>query len=51
VVLSGAATVAQLQSNLAARKLALKLEHWQALNGLVEEPEAYWATRGQLVWN
>jgi aryl-alcohol dehydrogenase-like predicted oxidoreductase len=48
VVLSGAATVAQLQSNLAAVSLDVAPD---LLGGLVEEPETYWEKRGKLPWN
>ena len=51
VVLSGAATVEQLESNLAARELAWDDELEERLAGLVEEPAAYWATRAELPWN
>jgi aryl-alcohol dehydrogenase-like predicted oxidoreductase len=51
LVLSGAATVGQLRSNLAARELAWDDELERALAGLVEEPDAYWATRSGLPWN
>jgi aryl-alcohol dehydrogenase-like predicted oxidoreductase len=51
VVLSGAATVAQLESNLAARELAWNDALEERLGGLVEEPAAYWATRAELPWN
>ena len=50
VVLSGAATVAQLVSNLAARELAWDDELEERMAGLVEEPAAYWATRAELPW-
>jgi aryl-alcohol dehydrogenase-like predicted oxidoreductase len=50
VVLSGAATVAQLQSNLSALELAWDDELEQRLSGLVREPAAYWAERAQLPW-
>jgi aryl-alcohol dehydrogenase-like predicted oxidoreductase len=46
VALSGAATVAQLESNLAG--LAVEAER---LDGLVEDPETYWEKRGELPWN
>lgn len=47
VVLSGAATVDQLRSNLKARELApVKLE----LSELVVPPAAYWAQRSRLPW-
>ena len=51
IVLSGAATVAQLHSNLAARELVWDDELERRLRALVEEPEAYWATRSELPWN
>jgi aryl-alcohol dehydrogenase-like predicted oxidoreductase len=50
VVLSGAATVAQLESNLAALDLAWDEKLEQRLAGLVEEPAAYWAARAELPW-
>ena len=51
VVLSGAATVEQLQSNLAATKLALDDEDDAELDALAEEVSAYWETRSALPWN
>ena len=51
VVLSGAATVAQLESNLMARELAWRDELEQRLAGLAEDPDAYWETRAALPWN
>ena len=51
VVLSGAATVAQLRSNLTALVLAWDDELEQRLSGLVEEPAAYWEARAGLPWN
>jgi aryl-alcohol dehydrogenase-like predicted oxidoreductase len=51
VVLSGAATVAQLESNLEARALDWSDELEQRLAGLAEEPDAYWRTRAALPWN
>ena len=50
VVLSGAATVGQLESNLAAPDLAWDDGLEQRLAGLAEEPAAYWATRAELPW-
>ena len=47
VVLSGAATVEQLESNLRARDVTYGGEH----DDLVEAPGAYWATRAALPWN
>jgi aryl-alcohol dehydrogenase-like predicted oxidoreductase len=51
VVLSGAATVAQLESNLAARAVVWDDALEQRLAGLVEPSDAYWETRSQLPWN
>jgi aryl-alcohol dehydrogenase-like predicted oxidoreductase len=51
VVLSGAATAAQLRSNLAALELAWDDELEQRLSGLAEEPAAYWEARAALPWN
>jgi aryl-alcohol dehydrogenase-like predicted oxidoreductase len=50
VVLSGAATVAQLESNLSALDLAWDEKLEQRLSGLVREPAAYWAERAELPW-
>jgi aryl-alcohol dehydrogenase-like predicted oxidoreductase len=50
VVLSGAATVAQLESNLSALELAWDDQFEQRLSGLVREPAAYWAERAGLPW-
>jgi aryl-alcohol dehydrogenase-like predicted oxidoreductase len=47
VVLSGAATVETLRSNLRAADV----DDVSGLDGLVEEPEAYWARRSALPWN
>ncbi|WP_432562577.1 aldo/keto reductase [Kineococcus sp. SYSU DK003] len=44
ITLSGAVTVQQLEQNLAARPPA------GALEGVVERPEDYWATRSALPW-
>ena len=51
VVLSGAVTVGQLESNLGAADVAWDDELEQRLAGLAEEPEAYWAARSELPWN
>ena len=48
VALSGAATVPELQSNLAA--LALEVDPGR-LDGLVEDPDVYWENRSKLPWN
>jgi aryl-alcohol dehydrogenase-like predicted oxidoreductase len=51
LVLSGAATVAQLDSNLHAPKVTLDEEAKMALATLAEPAELYWATRKRLTWN
>jgi aryl-alcohol dehydrogenase-like predicted oxidoreductase len=51
VVLSGAATEAQLASNLAGAGLSLSAEQVARLGTLAEEPAAYWAARSALAWN
>ncbi|MFS4096315.1 aldo/keto reductase [Streptomyces sp. AF1A] len=51
VVLSGAATVTQLVSNLHAPVVDLDADQLTRLATLVEEPRAYWERRGQLPWH
>ena len=51
VVLSGAATVDTLRSNLAALDIAWDAELEERLAGLAEPAEAYWERRAQLAWN
>ncbi len=51
VVLSGAATTAQLASHLGARSLTLDPEMHAALAALAEPPARYWQTRGTLRWS
>jgi len=51
VVLSGAATVEQLASNVRALQVAWDGEAQTALAALAEPPELYWETRKQLDWN
>jgi aryl-alcohol dehydrogenase-like predicted oxidoreductase len=51
VVLSGAATVESLRSNLAAADLTLDAAALAALDLLEEDSAAYWATRGEMTWN
>ncbi|MCB0084741.1 MAG: aldo/keto reductase, partial [Caldilineaceae bacterium] len=51
VVLSGAATVEQLQSNLAAVAVPLDKEAQTTLATLAEAPPVYWKTRSNLQWN
>jgi aryl-alcohol dehydrogenase-like predicted oxidoreductase len=48
VVLSGAATVEQLQSNLGALSLDVDPARF---DGVVEDPETYWNKRSELPWN
>jgi aryl-alcohol dehydrogenase-like predicted oxidoreductase len=49
VVLSGATTVEQLRSNLAA--VSVGSVDAGAFEGLVEDPETYWEKRSTLPWN
>ncbi|MFF4117829.1 aldo/keto reductase [Streptomyces sp. NPDC001714] len=51
VVLSGAATVAQLASNLHAAVVDLDADQLTRLTTLVEDPHAYWERRGGLPWH
>jgi aryl-alcohol dehydrogenase-like predicted oxidoreductase len=51
VALSGATTVEQLQSNLAALDLDWDEELDRRLAPLAEEPDEYWTTRAALPWN
>lgn len=51
VVLSGASTVPQLESNLAARHIGLSPAELDDLTTLAEEPKRYWQTRAALSWN
>ena len=51
VVLSGAATVEQLASNVRATQAAWDAEAQDALAALAEPPDQYWDTRKQLAWN
>jgi aryl-alcohol dehydrogenase-like predicted oxidoreductase len=50
VVLSGAATVDQLESNVAALGLADTVD-LDAFDSLIEPPDRYWADRRALPWN
>jgi aryl-alcohol dehydrogenase-like predicted oxidoreductase len=49
-VLSGAATVGQLRSHVAAESLALPAGAVDALASLAEPPPAYWAARSARAW-
>jgi aryl-alcohol dehydrogenase-like predicted oxidoreductase len=51
VALSGATTVEQLRSNLAAFDVDYDEELDRRLAPLTEEPDGYWSTRGALPWN
>jgi aryl-alcohol dehydrogenase-like predicted oxidoreductase len=51
VVLSGAATVEQLRSNLAATRVAWDDEAAARLDALALPPTEYWRQRGRLPWN
>ncbi|MFJ9738833.1 aldo/keto reductase [Streptomyces sp. NPDC101166] len=51
VVLSGAATTAQLASNLHAAAVDLDEDQLTRLAALAEEPQAYWERRGRLPWH
>lgn len=51
VVLSGAATVAQLASNLHAAAVDLDENQLARLAALAEEPRAYWEKRSSLPWH
>jgi aryl-alcohol dehydrogenase-like predicted oxidoreductase len=51
VVLSGAATVAQLQSNLAAATLEPGTDLLARFEQRPEDPETYWEQRSELPWN
>jgi aryl-alcohol dehydrogenase-like predicted oxidoreductase len=51
VVLSGAGTVGQLSSNLAAAALEPDPELLGRFDAIREEPDAYWQTRAALPWN
>jgi aryl-alcohol dehydrogenase-like predicted oxidoreductase len=50
VVLSGAATPEQLDSNLAAASVELSADEVAELLALAEDPKAYWSTRSALPW-
>jgi aryl-alcohol dehydrogenase-like predicted oxidoreductase len=51
VVLSGAATVAQLESNMRALDVALDDQALDALVAMAEPSDMYWETRKALAWN
>jgi aryl-alcohol dehydrogenase-like predicted oxidoreductase len=51
VVLSGAVTPTQLQSNLAAARLELAPAELEELSTLAEPPDHYWQHRATLTWS
>ncbi|MYU24540.1 aldo/keto reductase [Streptomyces sp. SID8352] len=51
VTLSGAATTAQLGSNLHAAAVDLDEDQAARLDALAEDPRAYWDQRGRLPWH
>jgi aryl-alcohol dehydrogenase-like predicted oxidoreductase len=51
VVLSGAATVQTLSSNLKAAEIELDAAALAELEALSEPPDRYWTARGGLAWN
>jgi aryl-alcohol dehydrogenase-like predicted oxidoreductase len=51
VVLSGAATIVQLASNLHAPVVDLDEDQLARLTALAEDPAAYWERRAQLPWH
>jgi aryl-alcohol dehydrogenase-like predicted oxidoreductase len=51
VVLSGAATVEQVLSNVRSSHLDLDSETMSRLTALAEPAQSYWATRKRLPWN
>jgi aryl-alcohol dehydrogenase-like predicted oxidoreductase len=51
VVLSGAATVKQLESNFGALRAQLDPRRWEPLDAVREDPRRYWQTRSALPWN
>jgi aryl-alcohol dehydrogenase-like predicted oxidoreductase len=51
VVLSGAATIEHVQSNVAALDVVWDKATADSLTNLIEDPADYWHTRSQLDWN
>jgi len=51
VVLSGAATIAQLESNLQAPDVTWDAAAAASLKAIIEPPEIYWEARRHLCWN
>jgi aryl-alcohol dehydrogenase-like predicted oxidoreductase len=51
IVLSGATTVEQLQSNARAVEIAWNEEYENRLSEIIESSETYWSKRSNLTWN
>lgn len=51
VVLSGAASVDHLRSNVKALDINITEETLEELQSIIESPADYWSTRSQLAWN
>ncbi len=51
IVLSGASTPEQLNSNVAATRVQLSQDMLERLDALREDPASYWETRAALPWN
>jgi aryl-alcohol dehydrogenase-like predicted oxidoreductase len=51
VVLSGAATLDQLASNLSALRVVWDSKAEEAVSQVAEKPANYWNTRAGLAWN
>lgn len=51
VVLSGAATIAQVRSNAQAARVEWDATAQDATQAMAEPPEKYWETRSHLAWN
>jgi aryl-alcohol dehydrogenase-like predicted oxidoreductase len=51
VVLSGAASLAQLDANLKSLDVTWDAQAESEIHRLAEAPDAYWQTRSDLAWN
>ena len=51
IVLSGAATTDQVESNISALRVRWDQEADESLSGLAEPAEEYWQRRSELAWN
>ncbi|MEL7005176.1 MAG: aldo/keto reductase, partial [Bacteroidota bacterium] len=50
-VLSGAATISHLESNLKISDFELARADVEALDGIYQTPDVYWQTRSRMEWN